>query len=174
MSLYELEGTAPHLVSNDCWVAPTASLIGRIELEALSSVWFGAVLRGDNETIRVGHGSNVQDLSVLHTDMGFPLTIGENCTIGHNVVLHGCTIGSNSLVGIGAVILNGTRIGRNCIIGARTFIAENKTIPDNSMVLGTPGRVVRQVGDEESQKLTDAARLYVRQWRRYAAGLKSE
>ena len=173
MSLYELEGISPRLDSTECWVAPTASLIGRIELEALSSVWFGAVLRGDNETIHIGRGSNVQDLSVLHTDMGFPLSIGENCTIGHNVVLHGCTIGDNSLVGIGAVILNGATIGRNCIVGARTFIAENKVIPDNSMVLGTPGRVIRQVSMEDAQKLTDAAHLYVRQWRRYAAGLKS-
>ena len=142
MTIYALDGHAPQL-HEDSWVAPDANLIGQITLGQGASVWFGATLRGDNEPIVVGPGSNVQENCVFHTDMGFPLTIGENCTIGHKVMLHGCTIGDGSLIGMGATILNGARIGRGCLIGAGALITENKVIPDGSLVMGAPGRVVR-------------------------------
>ncbi len=153
------------------WVAPTASLIGDILLEEDASVWFAAVLRGDNERITVGVRSNVQDLCVLHTDMGFPLVIGADCTIGHRAILHGCVIGDNSLIGMGATILNGARIGKNCIIGANALIGEGKEIPDNSLVVGVPGKVIRTLGPSDAEKLTASAAGYVRNWRRFAKEL---
>jgi len=153
------------------WVAPDAAVIGRIVLMRGASVWFGAVLRGDNETITVGEGSNVQDGCVLHTDMGFPLDIGRGCTIGHKAILHGCSIGDNTLVGMGATVLNGARIGRNCIIGANALIAEGKEIPDNSLVVGMPGRVVRQLDEAAEARNAASAEGYVGKWRRYIAGL---
>lgn len=173
MALYELDGIAPTVPPDGAfWVAPDAVLIGKVRLERDASVWFGSVLRGDNDLIHVGEGSNVQDHCVLHTDHGYPLTIGARCTIGHCVMLHGCTIGENSLVGIGAIILNGTRVGRNCIIGAHTLLPEGKDIPDNSLVMGSPGRVVRQLGDKDVDMVKRASDHYVENWRRYASRLK--
>lgn len=172
MPLYRLGARAPALPGEGLfWVAPCASLIGDVVLHEHASVWFGAVLRGDNETITVGEGSNVQDGCVLHTDMGFPLTIGRDCTIGHKAILHGCSIGDNSLVGMGATVLNGARIGRNCIIGANALIPEGKEIPDGSLVVGMPGRVVRSLDEAAIAGLTASARSYVRNWQRYAADL---
>ena len=171
MPLYALDDIAPEL-SRESWVAPTAVLIGKVRLEALASIWFGAVLRGDNEPIHVGEGSNIQENSVLHTDPGFPLTIGKNCTIGHKAMLHGCTIGDNSLVGMGATILNGTKIGRNCLIGAGALIGEGKEIPDNSLVMGMPGKVVRELTPEAIQGLTKSAENYQKNWQRFAKSLR--
>jgi carbonic anhydrase/acetyltransferase-like protein (isoleucine patch superfamily) len=171
MALYELDGSAPILAA-ESWVAPDAVLIGKVRLDQDASVWWGSVLRGDNELIHIGARSNVQDHCMFHTDMGYPLTIGEGCTIGHRVMLHGCTVGENSLVGIGAIVLNGTKIGRNCIIGAHCLLPENKDIPDNSMVMGSPGRVVRQLADKDVAMVKRIAEHYAANWRRYAAGLK--
>jgi carbonic anhydrase/acetyltransferase-like protein (isoleucine patch superfamily) len=171
--LYELDGIAPTLAEGgECWVAPDAVLIGKVKLERDASVWWGTVARGDNELIHIGAGANVQDHCVLHTDMGYPLTIGAGATIGHCVMLHGCTVGENALVGIGSVVLNGTRIGRNCIIGAHTLLPEGKEIPDNSLVLGSPGRVARQLGEADVALITRIASHYVANWRRYAGSLK--
>ena len=149
------------------WVATNASIIGDVTLEKNTSVWFNATLRGDVENIYVGEGSNIQDGSVLHTDPGFPLKVGRDVTIGHLVMLHGCTIEDNSLIGIGAVILNGAKIGKNCIIGANALVTENKVIPDNSLVVGSPGKIVRQVSDEEAKSITENAIHYQKNWKRY-------
>ena len=154
------------------WIAPNATMVGDIVLRTNASIWFNAVLRGDNEPIVIGENSNVQDGSVLHTDMGSPLVIGTGVTIGHLAMLHGCTIGDNSLIGIGAVILNGAVIGRNCIIGAKALIAEGKTIPDNSLVMGAPGKVVRQVDEAGVESLKLSALHYVETWKRYARDLR--
>jgi len=159
--------------SNDNWVAPNATIIGDVTLEKNTSIWFNATLRGDIENIYIGEGSNVQDGSVLHTDPGFPLKVGKNVTIGHLVMLHGCTIGDNSLIGIGAVILNNAKIGKNCIIGAKSLIAENKEIPDNSLVVGSPGRVIRKVSDEEAKLITKNAIRYQDNWKKYSKTLRS-
>jgi carbonic anhydrase/acetyltransferase-like protein (isoleucine patch superfamily) len=175
MALYNLDGvsvTTP--ASGAFWVAPTAVLLGKVKLEDEASVWFGAVLRGDNELITVGERSNVQDGSVLHTDPGFPLTIGPDCTIGHMVVLHGCTIGRSSLIGIGSIILNGAKIGEECVIGANTLIPEGKEIPPRSMGLGSPGKIVRQLSDDEVKRFGGAAQRYVANWKRYAVGLRPQ
>jgi carbonic anhydrase/acetyltransferase-like protein (isoleucine patch superfamily) len=145
LALYRLEDREPKLPGEFCWVAPSAEVIGAVEIGEDVGIWFNATLRGDTEPIVVGRGSNIQENCVLHTDAGFPLTIGEGCTIGHKAMLHGCTIGDNSLVGMGATILNGAVIGRNCLIGAGALITERKVIPDNSMVLGAPARVVREL-----------------------------
>ena len=150
------------------WIAPNASIIGDVTLEKNISVWFNATLRGDIENIHVDEGSNIQDGSVLHTDPGYPLKIGKNVTIGHLVMLHGCTIGDNSLIGIGAVILNNTKIGRNCIIGANTLITENKVIPENSLVIGSPGKIVRQVTEEEVRLIKKNALHYQENWKKYS------
>ena len=163
---YDLEDKKPKN-SGENWVAPNATIIGDVTLEKNSSVWFNAVIRGDNENIHVGEGSNVQDGSVLHTDPGCPLRIGKDVTIGHIVMLHGCTIGDNSLIGIGAVILNNAKIGKNCIIGAKALITENKEIEDNSLVVGAPGRVIRKLTDEEIGKITENAKHYQDNWKRY-------
>ncbi|MFO1152893.1 MAG: gamma carbonic anhydrase family protein [Rhodospirillales bacterium] len=171
---YSLDGVRIETVGEDYWIAPTAAVIGKVRLERNASVWWGAVLRGDNELITVGENSNVQDCSVLHTDPGMPLTIGAGVTIGHLVMLHGCTIGDGSLIGIGSVILNGTRIGKNCVIGAKTLLGEGKDIPDNSVVMGSPGRVVRQVTPEMAAHFAEGARHYVANWRRFKAGLVAE
>lgn len=160
--------------SGNYWVAPNATVVGNIVLEEDSSVWFNAVLRGDNETITVGRGSNVQDGSVLHTDPGFPLVIGENCTIGHMVMLHGCTIKDRSLVGIGAVVLNGTVIGEESLIGANALIPEGKIIPPRSLVMGSPGKVVRQLTDDDVAKIQRGVASYQRNWKRFAAGMKPQ
>ena len=172
MSVYNL-GSATVLLPNDdeYWIAPSASVIGAVILKRNASVWWGATLRGDNDPITIGENSNVQDGSVLHTDAGSPLTIGANCTIGHLVMLHGCEIGDNSLVGIGSVILNGCRIGKNCLIGANVLITEDKEIPDNSLVMGSPGKVVREVSDAQARMLKAGATHYVENWKRYRRDL---
>jgi carbonic anhydrase/acetyltransferase-like protein (isoleucine patch superfamily) len=170
--IYALDGIVP-LVAADAWVAPDANLIGKVVLEAGASVWFGATLRGDNEEIRLGPGSNVQEASVLHTDMGYPLTIGADCTIGHKAMLHGCTIGDGTLIGMGATVLNGAVIGRGCLIGAGALIAEGKVIPDFSLVMGAPGRVVRQLDEAGVEKLLRSAVHYRTNARRFAAGLRA-
>lgn len=169
--IYALEDLAPEIAANG-WIADTAVLIGRVVVEDEANIWFGAVLRGDNEEIRVGRGSNVQENCVLHTDMGYPLTIGAQCTIGHKVMLHGCTIGDGSLIGMGAVVLNGAKIGRGCLIGAGALITEGKDIPDGSLVMGAPGRVVRMLEPEAQARLLMSARGYQANARRFAKGLK--
>ena len=170
MTLFSLDGISPQ-IHDDCWVAPDANVIGKIVLEAGSSVWFGATLRGDNEVIHVGAGTNVQENTVMHTDMGFPLTIGEGCTIGHKALLHGCTIGDNTLIGMGAVVLNGAKIGKNCLIGANALITENKEIPDGSLVMGAPGKVVRTLDEAAIEGLRQSALSYQNNMRRFNAGL---
>ena len=173
MNVYDLGEVSPSLpAADEYWIAPNAVVLGKVILKKNASVWFGATLRGDNDPIVIGENSNVQDGSVLHTDTGSPLTIGANVTIGHMVMLHGCTIGDNSLVGIGSIILNGTKIGKNCLIGAGTLIGENKEIPDNSLVMGAPGKVVREVSAEQAQVLAGSALHYVGNWKRYRTGLK--
>ena len=156
------------------WVAPNATLFGKIRLEAGANVWFGAVLRGDNELIHIGENSNVQDGSVMHTDMGYPLTLGTGVTVGHNAMLHGCTVGDYSLVGINAVILNGAKIGKYCIIGANTLIAEGKEIPDGSLVVGSPGKVVRELTEQQKKMLEASAAHYVHNAQRYARELMEQ
>jgi carbonic anhydrase/acetyltransferase-like protein (isoleucine patch superfamily) len=155
----------------DCWIAETAVVLGSVLLKRDASVWFNAVIRGDNELITVGEGSNIQDGSVLHTDPGCPIVIGRNVTVGHKVMLHGCEIGDNSLIGINAVVLNRVKIGRNCLIGANALITEGKEIPDNSMVLGAPGKVVRELSAEEIEGLRLSAAHYVENARRFRRGL---
>jgi carbonic anhydrase/acetyltransferase-like protein (isoleucine patch superfamily) len=173
MSVYNLGDVAPKLPSDgEYWIAPSASVMGNVILEKNASVWWGATLRGDNDPIVVGENSNIQDGSVLHTDTGAPLTIGKNVTVGHLVMLHGCTIGDNSLVGIGSIVLNGAKIGKNCLIGANCLITEGKEIPDNSLVMGAPGKVVREVSPEQVMVLTGSALHYVANWKRYRADLR--
>ena len=172
MTLYTLDGISPTLPNGFCWIAPNAAVIGKVRLEDEASVWFGAVLRGDNEMITVGARSNVQDNAVLHTDLGFPLTIGAGCTVGHRAMLHGCSVGDNSLIGMGATLLNGASIGRNCLIGANTLITEGMSIPDDSLVVGSPGKVIRQLDAAGIERLTRAAGQYVENARRFASGLK--
>lgn len=171
MAVYALDGTTPKM-ADDCWVADSASVVGNVGMAAGSSVWFGAVVRGDNETIVIGKNSNIQDNSVLHSDPGSPLNIGEGVTVGHRVMLHGCTIGNNSLIGIGATILNGAVIGDNCIIGAHALITEGKVIPDGSMVMGAPGKVVKELNDAQIAMLGMSADIYVKNAQRFKAGLK--
>jgi carbonic anhydrase/acetyltransferase-like protein (isoleucine patch superfamily) len=171
MTLYALGEHAPQL-DQDTWVAPDANLIGQIILHVGASVWFGSTLRGDNEAIVIGAGSNVQENCVFHTDMGFALTVGVNCTIGHKVMLHGCTVGDNSLIGMGATVLNGAIIGKNCLIGAGALITEGKVIPDGSLVMGAPGKVVREMDAKAIQSLTAAALHYQDNMRRFRDGLK--
>jgi carbonic anhydrase/acetyltransferase-like protein (isoleucine patch superfamily) len=154
--------------SGENWVAPNATIIGDVTLEKNSSIWFNATIRGDIENIHVGEGSNVQDGSVLHTDPGYPLKIGINVTIGHLVMLHGCSIGDNSLIGIGSVILNNAKIGNNCIIGANSLITENKKIPDNSLVIGSPGKIIRKVTDDEINLISENAKHYQENWKKYS------
>jgi len=170
MTLYALDGTAPEL-AKDTWIAPDANLIGRVVIEDAASVWFSSTLRGDNDTITVGAGSNIQENCVLHTDMGYPLTIGQGCTIGHKVMLHGCTIGDNSLIGMGATVLNGAKIGRNCLIGAGALITEGKEIPDGSLVMGVPGKVVRSLDDAAIDGLRKSALGYQANMRRFRDGM---
>lgn len=174
MALYQLDGIKPDLPPDgQFWIADSADVMGRVRLERNASVWFQAVVRGDNELILVGEGSNVQDGCVLHTDMGSPITIGANCTIGHQAMLHGCTIGEGSLVGIGATILNRAVIGKNCLIGAHSLIPEGKVIPDRSLVIGAPGRVVRELDDEAVEGLLRSAAGYVKNWQRFKSGLRN-
>jgi len=173
MAIYQLDGESVQTEGEGrYWIADSAQVIGKVALKDNASVWFGAILRGDNELITIGENSNVQDGTVMHTDIGFPLTLGKNVTIGHMAMLHGCTIGDNSLIGIGATVLNGAKIGNNCLIGAHALIPEGKEIPDNSLVMGAPGKVVKEVSDIQVQILEASAHHYVENWRRYAKGLK--
>jgi carbonic anhydrase/acetyltransferase-like protein (isoleucine patch superfamily) len=173
MPIYELDGQAPEFPGEGhYWVAETATLIGRVRLKKDSSVWFGAVLRGDNEWIELGERSQIQDNATLHTDPGFPLTIGSNCVIGHNVILHGCTVDDESLIGMGAIMLNGAKVGRNCLVGAGSVITEGKTFPDNSLIVGAPARVIRTLDEKAAAMIQAGADIYVRRWQQYAKGLK--
>src|SRR5450631_3544030 len=171
MPLYALDGVSPILPADQrFWIAPDAQIIGKVRLETDVSIWFGAVLRGDNEEIFVGARSNVQDGSLLHTDMGYPLTIGADCTVGHHAILHGCTIGENSLIGMGATILNGAKIGRNCLVGANALVTEGKEFPDNSLIVGSPAKVVRSLGEDAVARHLESAKHYVENAQRYARG----
>mgnify|MGYP001195875600 CR=1 FL=1 len=171
MALYELDGHAPQM-GERAWVADSAQVIGRVTLEADVSVWFGTVIRGDSEHIHIGRGSNIQDASVLHADEGVPLTLGESVSVGHQVMLHGCTVGDGSLIGIGAVVLNHARIGKNCLVGAGALVTEGKEFPDGSMILGSPARVVRTLTPEQIEGLQQSAQHYIDNARRYRQGLK--
>ncbi|PWE31096.1 gamma carbonic anhydrase family protein [Pararhodobacter marinus] len=170
--IYALEDVTPE-IDADSWVAPDANVIGRVRMAAGSSVWFTATLRGDNEWIEIGAGSNVQEGCTLHTDMGYPLSIGRDCTIGHNVILHGCTIGDETLIGMGATILNGAVIGKNCLIGAGALITEGKRIPDGSLVMGSPGKVVRELDAAAITRLKASAAGYQANMRRFRDGLRA-
>jgi carbonic anhydrase/acetyltransferase-like protein (isoleucine patch superfamily) len=172
MALYALDDLAPKLPEEFYFVADNATVIGKVRIGAEVGIWFNAVLRGDNELIEVGARTNIQENAVLHTDMGFPLSIGAGCTIGHKAMLHGCTIGENSLVGMGATILNGAVIGRNCLIGAGALVTEGKQIPDNSLVIGAPGKVARALDEAAAAMLRESAGHYVANARRFAGGLR--
>ena len=168
MAIYRLGEHSPQIAA-DAWVAPEATVLGRVALGAAASVWYGAVLRGDNDLITVGERSNVQDGSVLHTDHGIPLVLGDDVTIGHQVMLHGCTVGSGSLIGIQSVILNGARIGKNCLVGAKSLVTEGKECPDGSLIMGSPAKVVRVLTPEQIQGLMASAAHYVQQAARHRA-----
>jgi carbonic anhydrase/acetyltransferase-like protein (isoleucine patch superfamily) len=171
MSIYQLDEKTPQ-VHESAFVADSAQVMGDVVLAQDSSVWFGAVIRGDTEIITVGEGTNIQDGSVLHADVGFPLTLGARVTVGHQVMLHGCTVGEESLIGIGAVVLNGAKIGKHCLVGARSLVTEGKEFPDGSMILGSPAKVVRQLTPEQIEGLRRSAEHYVDNARRYRRGLK--
>jgi carbonic anhydrase/acetyltransferase-like protein (isoleucine patch superfamily) len=171
MAIYELDGKAPEL-GEGAWIADSAQVIGTVELGPNASVWFGAVLRGDTETIRIGRNTNVQDGAVLHADAGKPLTIGDNVTVGHQVMLHGCTIGDNSLIGIQSVVLNDAKIGRNCIVGAGSVVTEGKEFPDNSVIMGSPAKVVRTLDDVAAKRIAEGSEHYMENAHRFARGLK--
>jgi carbonic anhydrase/acetyltransferase-like protein (isoleucine patch superfamily) len=173
MAIYELDGQQPELPSDGrYWIAETASVIGRVRLKADASIWFGSVLRGDNEWIELGERSQIQDNATLHTDPGFPVVIGRDCVIGHNVVLHGAKIGDNSLVGMGAILLNGATIGKNSLVGAGALVTEGKSFPDGSLIVGAPARVARALDDKAAAMIRGAADIYVRRWQQYAKGLR--
>jgi carbonic anhydrase/acetyltransferase-like protein (isoleucine patch superfamily) len=171
MAIYQLDDRIPQ-VDATAWVAEEAQVMGNVHLHANASVWFGAVLRGDTESITVGEGSNIQDGSILHADDGLPLTVGKHVTVGHMVMLHGCTIGDESLIGIGSVILNGAKIGRNCLVGAGSLVTEGKEFPDGSMIMGRPAKVVRELTPEQIEGLRWSARHYVDNSQRFRTGLK--
>ncbi|MEY4364229.1 MAG: 2,3,4,5-tetrahydropyridine-2,6-dicarboxylate N-acetyltransferase [Pseudomonadota bacterium] len=171
MAIYQLDAITPQ-IDDTAWVADNAQVIGQVHMGPNSSVWFGAVLRGDTAQISIGEGTNIQDGSVLHVDMNVPLTIGKHVTVGHMVQLHGCTIGDESLIGIGAVVLNHAKIGKNCLVGAGSLVTEGKEFPDGSMIMGTPAKVVRQLTPEQIEGLRKSARNYVQNAQRYRAGLK--
>jgi carbonic anhydrase/acetyltransferase-like protein (isoleucine patch superfamily) len=169
MAIYELDGVVPRL-SDSAWVADSAQVMGNVELGDDVSVWFGVVIRGDTEIIRIGRGSNIQDLSVLHADVGMPLTVGEGVTVGHKVMLHGCSIGDGCLIGIGAVVLNGARIGKHCLVGAGSLVTEGKEFPDGSMILGSPAKAVRPLTRAQLESLQHSARQYVENAGRFRLG----
>ncbi|SFB37752.1 Carbonic anhydrase or acetyltransferase, isoleucine patch superfamily [Rhizobium sp. NFR07] len=173
MPIYALGEFAPTLPAPDrFWVAPDANVIGKVELGEDVGIWFGATLRGDNEPITVGARSNVQEGVMIHTDPAFPVTIGSDCTIGHHAIIHGCVIGDNSLIGMGATILNGAKIGKNCLVGANALITEGKEFPDNSLIVGSPAKAIRVLDDEAATKLTASAARYVENWKRFSRDLK--
>lgn len=172
MTLYAIDGIAPQTpAEGSYWVAPDASVIGRVQIGAGVGIWFGSVLRGDNEPIVIGRDTNVQELTVMHTDVGYPLTIGAGCTIGHRAILHGCTLGDNVLVGMGAIVLNGAKVGKNSLIGAGALVPEGREIPEGSLVVGMPGKVIRQLTEEQIGLLRESAAHYVANWKRFARGL---
>ena len=171
MALYELDGVAPE-VDPSAWIADSAQVMGRVTLAEDVSVWFGTVIRGDTESITIGRGSNIQDGTVMHADIGMPIVLGEHVTVGHKVMMHGCTIGDETLIGIGAVVLNGAKIGRNCLVGAGALVTEGKEFPDGSMILGSPAKAVRTLTLEQMQGLRLSARHYVQNARRFQAGLR--
>jgi carbonic anhydrase/acetyltransferase-like protein (isoleucine patch superfamily) len=171
--IYELDGHRPELPEEGrYWIAPNATLIGKVRLMTDASVWFGAVLRGDNEWIELGERSQIQDNATLHTDPGFPMTIGPYCVIGHNVILHGCIVGANSLIGMGAILLNGARIGENSLVGAGALITEGKSFPAGSLIVGAPARAIRTLDEAAIERIAGAADIYVRRFKQYAKGLK--
>ncbi len=173
MPLYEIDGLKPETPPSDnYWVAPTATVIGRVLIGEDVGIWFGTTIRGDNEPISIGKGSNVQENTVMHTDPGFPVNMGEGCTIGHGAIIHGCTIGDNSLVGMGATILNGARIGKNCLVGANALVTEGKEFPDNSLIVGAPAKAVRSLDEEAVNALRRSANHYIANWKRFKNGLK--
>jgi carbonic anhydrase/acetyltransferase-like protein (isoleucine patch superfamily) len=172
LPIYALDDVKPQLPPEGrYWIAPTASVIGDVVLGEDVGVWFGAVLRGDNERLTIGARSNLQEGVTLHTDAGFPLTVGEGCTIGHNAILHSCTIGDNCLIGMGAIVLNGARIGDNCLVGAGALVTENKSFPAGSLIVGSPAKAVRELDAKTIAALKDSARRYAENWKRYARGL---
>ena len=171
MAIYQLDDLEP-VVHPTAWVADNAHVIGSVKLAEDTSVWFGVVIRGDTSTIQVGKGSNIQDNSVLHADEGMPLAIGEGVTVGHQVMLHGCTVGDNSLIGIGSIVLNGAKIGSNCLVGAGSLVTEGKEFPDGSMIIGSPAKAVRMLSPEQMEGLKMSARHYIDNARRYKTGLK--
>lgn len=172
MTLYALDDLAPTLPEGgDFWIAPNAQVMGNVIIEAGVGIWFGTVLRGDNEPITIGEGSNVQENSVFHTDPGFPVTIGKNCTIGHNAIIHGCMVGDNSLIGMGATVLSGAQIGKNCLIGAGALVTEGKVIPDGSLVVGMPAKAIRELDEGAIEGLTKSALHYQANMRRFKDGL---
>lgn len=171
MSVYALDQDHPQMHPN-AWVAPSATVIGKVVLEADANVWYGVVVRGDTDTLTIGEGSNIQDGSVVHTDVGLPLVVGKHVTVGHQVILHGCQIGDETLIGMGAVILNGARIGKHCIVGAGSLVTEGKDFPDGSLIMGSPAKVVRQVRPEEIEKIRASAAHYVKNAQRHRQGLK--
>jgi carbonic anhydrase/acetyltransferase-like protein (isoleucine patch superfamily) len=173
MPLYALDSVVPQTPpAGAFWVAPDAHVIGKVLVGLDVGIWFGAVLRGDNESISVGEGSNIQEHAMLHTDMGFPMVIGKNCTIGHRAILHGCTIGNNTLIGMGAIILNGAKIGDNCLVGAGALVTEGKEFPDHSLIVGTPAKAIRTLDEAAAARLTLSAQSYVRNWKRFSSGLR--
>jgi carbonic anhydrase/acetyltransferase-like protein (isoleucine patch superfamily) len=173
MPVYSLDDITPELPeSGRFWIAPDAHVIGRVRLAADVGIWFGAVLRGDNELIDVGEGTNIQEGALLHTDMGAPLSVGAGCTIGHSAILHGCTIGQNSLIGMGATVLNHARIGANCLVGANALITEGKEFPDNSLIVGAPAKAVRVLDEAAVERLRWSAQAYVENWKRFAKGMR--
>src|ERR1700680_4914677 len=173
MPIFELAGVKPEFPADaQYWIAETAVVIGRVRLKSEASVWWGAVLRGDNEWIEVGERSQIQDNATLHTDPGFPLAIGRGCVIGHNVVLHGCTVGDHSLIGMGAILLNGARIGSNSIVGAGAVVTEGKIFPDRTLIVGAPARALRELDEKAAAMIAAGAQTYVRRWKHYAEGLK--
>jgi len=172
MTVYALGAHSPQLPEvGDYWIAPTAAVIGRVVLKKDASVWYGATLRGDNDPIIIGVGSNIQDNSVIHTDDGEPVTVGDNVTVGHNVILHSCTIGDGSLIGMGAILLSRCVIGKNCLVGAGALVTEDKVFPDNSLIVGSPARVIRTLTEAEIAKMQRGAPGYVANWRRHAANI---
>jgi carbonic anhydrase/acetyltransferase-like protein (isoleucine patch superfamily) len=173
MPAYAIDGKAPTFENADSnWVAPDATLIGNISVGRNAGFWFGVVIRGDNEPIVIGADTNVQEHTIMHTDPGFPLTIGEGCTIGHRALLHGCTIGDNSLIGMGAIVLNGARIGRNSLVGAGALVTEGKEFPDNSLIVGSPAKVIRTLDDAAVARLRASAAHYVANGKRFKVGLR--
>ncbi|QRM55748.1 gamma carbonic anhydrase family protein [Sinorhizobium sp. BG8] len=173
MPLYALDDLSPTLPADDrYWIAPDAAVIGQVIIGEDVGIWFGAALRGDNEPIRLGARTNIQEGVVIHTDPGKPVTIGEGCTIGHSAIIHGCTIGDNSLIGMGATVLNGAVIGRNCLVGANALVTEGREFPDNSLIVGSPAKAIRVLDDEAVERLRASAENYVRNWKRFKTGLK--